>query len=104
VDAETARDWALQPTLQDLAARLGVSVSSLTHRFKEETGQSVMQRVRLLRMQRAADQLREPQATVSSVAQAFGFRHACHFSRSFRQIMGESPSAFLNPTQVDQAS
>ncbi|MBA3685868.1 MAG: helix-turn-helix transcriptional regulator [Planctomycetes bacterium] len=83
------------PSLAELAQTLHLSESSLSHRFKAETGMGVIERVRFLRVDAARRLLLEPEASVKSVASALGFSSPYHFSRIFTDIAGMPPSEWL---------
>ncbi len=95
LEREVLRGLARLPGLDSLAARLGMSVSSLAHRCKAETGQAVMQRARWIRIREAQRLLRLPQASVKQTAARLGFSSAYHFSAVFRALTGLSPRAYM---------
>jgi AraC-like DNA-binding protein len=95
VDEEAVRQLSRPPTLDEIAERLRMSTSSLAHRFKEQTGMSVMERVRWLRMREARRLLIQPGATVKSVARQLGFSSPFHFSRMFSDVTGMTAADFL---------
>ncbi|MCZ7648903.1 MAG: helix-turn-helix transcriptional regulator [Planctomycetota bacterium] len=94
VDRHVTRALKSPPTLEQLAALLNMSVSSLAHRFKAETGLTVVQRIRWLRVREARRLLAQPSATVKSVARSLGFPNAFYFSRVFTQVAGLSPTLY----------
>ncbi len=95
VEHEVMRRLSRPPTLEELAERLHVSVSSLAHSFKAETGETVMERVRWVRVREARRLLARPDATVKSVARLLGFSSAFHLSKVFTGITGMTPSEFM---------
>ena len=80
-------------SLPQLADKLGVSPSALSHRFKDETGVSPQRTYRQLRIARSQELLASG-ASVSEVSDAMGFATPYHFSRLFAQVVGVPPSAF----------
>ncbi len=94
IEREVLRDLRSPPTLAGIAERLGMSVSSLCHRYQAETGLSVMQRVRWLRIREVRRLLAQPEATVKSVARQAGYSSAFHLSSQFRRLTGLTPSEF----------
>lgn len=95
VDREALRDLRRPPVLDDLAERLGMSVSGLCHRFKAETGMTVMARLRWLRVREARRLLGSPGATVKEVAWQLGYSSPFHLSRQFHAISGMTAADFL---------
>jgi AraC-like DNA-binding protein len=79
----------------ELAAHLQVSVSFLQKCFRRTLGLGVGGYVRRMRVHRAAAALRlNRDQSVSEVAARFGFDSLYSFSRTFKQVMGQSPSAY----------
>lgn len=95
VDAAVSRTLSEPPSLDELAAELGLSVSSLAHRFKAETGITVVDRVRWLRIRESRRLLARPNTTVKSVARELGFSSPFYFSRVFREVEGITPLEYL---------
>jgi AraC-like DNA-binding protein len=83
------------PALDDLAELLDMSVSSLAHRFREETGMTIIERFRFLRIREARKLLAQPGATVKSVARKLNFSSAFYFSRVFSEITRMSPQTYM---------
>lgn len=81
-------------TLDELAKRYNVSVSSLSHRFQAATGVSVMEYLQSCRMANAKQLLAETDSSISEVIERCGFSDNSNFSRTFKSRNGLSPSAF----------
>ncbi|MEK7412196.1 MAG: AraC family transcriptional regulator [Planctomycetota bacterium] len=79
--------------LEGLARSLGISPSSLSHRFRAETGESVMGRLRRLRVERALAMLPHGHR-LDDVAQACGFCDRFHLAKAVSRITGRPPSAW----------
>lgn len=77
-----------------LADALGLSRRHLTRRVKEATGESPGKLLRRMRLDRAAQLLRETSKDISEIARAVGFNSPSHFSKSFQRQFGTSPSRF----------
>ena len=95
IDGEVMRAISQPPTMDELAERLNMSVSSLAHRFRKETGMTVMERVRWLRIREARALLSQRGASVKSVARKLAFSSPFHLSTMFRQITGVTPAAYM---------
>jgi AraC-like DNA-binding protein len=85
------------PSLDVLAAEIGISTSRLRHRFKEQTGLPLSRYVLWMRLRAALIEALEG-TSMTKAAQAAGFSDAAHFTRTCRQMFGLPPSAF---TPVD---
>jgi len=80
-------------TVEQFAGEMSVSRSTLRRRLKGATGQPPAEFVRHLRLERAAQLLREDaEMRVYEVADAVGYESPDHFSRLFREHFGVAPS------------
>lgn len=79
--------------LDDLGQLSGVSPRQLERLAQEQLGQSVMQFYRHLRLDKASELLAQSSLPLIEIALATGFSNRSHFSRSFRNQYGISPSA-----------
>ena len=80
--------------LEDIAAHCHVSVSTLSHRYRQITGESPLTTHTNMRMD-AAKQLLLMGESVSRVADQLGFSDVYHFSKAFKKHQGHSPKAFI---------
>jgi AraC-like DNA-binding protein len=76
-----------------LADAIGVSRAGLSRRFTELVGEPPMAFLTGWRLTLAADLLREPGATVGSVAPQVGYSSSFALSTAFKRVRGLSPSA-----------
>ncbi len=83
-------------TLEALAKEYNVSPSSLSHRFKEVTGMSVMEYLLSCRLAAAKNLLIETDLPIGEIVEQCGFSDSSNFSRTFKARTGLSPSAFRN--------
>jgi AraC-like DNA-binding protein len=81
-------------SVDGLARSVGMSRAGFAAHFKEETGQSPMEMVTILRMEMAAALLREASMPVKAVAARVGYRSDTAFVRSFTGHYGTSPGAY----------
>jgi AraC-like DNA-binding protein len=84
---DPAHPW----TVADLAARTGVSRAALGRRFTDLVGEPPMAYLTGWRLALAADLLREPDATVASVARRVGYGSPFALSAAFKRVRGVSP-------------
>jgi len=88
MQAEPSRPW----TVASLAAEIGVSRAALARRFHDLVGEPPMTFLTGWRLALAADLLREPGATVGSVAERVGYGSAFALSTAFKRVRGVSPA------------
>ncbi|MBO0951379.1 helix-turn-helix transcriptional regulator [Fibrella forsythiae] len=76
------------------AGDVTLSRMQLHRKLKALTNQSATEIVRHLRLQRAAELLRQRSASVSEIAYDVGFESLSYFTKAFRDQFGTLPSAF----------
>lgn len=74
-----------------MASFAGISPRHLDRLFTEQLGESFGSVYRRLRLEHAKVLLRQSPLSVSEIAFATGFSSSGHFSRSFRQMFGQTP-------------
>lgn len=80
-------------TVESLGRTVGVSRSVLAARFTDVVGHPPMQYLALWRMQLASSLLRDG-LSLTEVADAVGYESQAAFSRAFKKVVGEWPSAW----------
>lgn len=81
-------------TLETIAAGLGISSYYLSRVFSEESGFTLSRYLTTVRMEHAAELLKDPRKNVDEVALAVGFRDSHYFRRVFKAHFQRSPKAF----------
>ena len=89
-----ARDMENPPCLSQLGREAGCSPFYLSRIFSEQTGMTISRYLRTLRLDRAADLLREGKCNVTEAAMAVGYSSLSHFSKAFAERFGECPCVF----------
>ncbi|MBJ7457084.1 MAG: AraC family transcriptional regulator [Thermoleophilia bacterium] len=84
------RPW----TVASLARAAGASRAALARRFTELVGEPPMTFLTAWRIALAADLIREPGATVGSVAPQVGYGSAFALSAAFKRVRGVSPQQY----------
>ncbi|MEU2833989.1 AraC family transcriptional regulator [Streptomyces lavendulae] len=87
---DPAHGW----TVAELARRAGVSRAALARRFTALVGEPPVAYLTGWRLALAADLLREPEATVATVARRVGYGSAFALSTAFKRVRGVSPQEF----------
>jgi len=91
---EMHREVGRVVSVGELARRAGLSASRFRVLFQRLTGCSVTRYQNQLRVRAAQDLLASGQLSVGQVADELGFRDVYYFSRLFKRITGQPPSAF----------
>ena len=81
-------------TLAAVAKAACTSTFYICKLFKKHAGMNLMEYISRLRVERAKEQLQNPQARVSEIAYEVGFQSLTHFNRVFRAMVGKAPSAY----------
>lgn len=81
-------------SLQEIANALHVSTFYFCKMFKKTTGLTFTDYIGRVRIERAKVLLLNPNQRISEVAYEVGFSSLTHFNRVFKQVAGQSPSAF----------
>lgn len=83
-------------SVDHFAHDIGMSRSQLFLKIKAWTNQTPQEFIRLYRLKKAAELLKEKSQNVTEVAFAVGFKDTSHFTRSFKKQFGKSPKKFIN--------
>jgi AraC family transcriptional regulator len=81
-------------TLSQLAAIAGMSPHYFSELFKQSTGRAPHNYVLLQRIERAKQQLRDPERSIVEAGLDAGFQNSSHFARMFRKLVGTTPSKY----------
>ena len=84
------------PSIESIAASLGLSTTHFYRVFREHTGLSPYQYHLQLRIERAKQMLRGTTLSVKEIAGALAFESQFHFSNAFKRKTGVSPSQWRN--------
>lgn len=88
------RDIENPPSLEMLAGEVGCSPFYLSRLFAEETGVSLPKYLRLKRVEKAAELIRDEGMSVTDAAMAVGYSSLSAFHKAFVERHGVSPSQF----------
>jgi len=81
-------------TLAEMAARCGLGRTQFAKLIRRATGDTPMEHLQRLRIERAKELLRDPRFGITSVAMECGFSTSQHFARVFRRFAGMTPGDF----------
>ena len=88
------RNLAEPPTLEEIGREAACSPFYLSRTFSRETGMTIPQYLRKLRIERAAELLKSGQYNVTEAALEVGYSSLSHFSQAFCQTMGCCPALY----------
>lgn len=94
VSRALVRDPASDRTVVQWAESVRVGERTLHRAFAAETGRTFAAWRRELRVDVARARLREPGVSVAQVAEEVGFRTVAGFTRAFRELVGQTPTAW----------
>ncbi len=80
--------------LADIAGRVGLSPSRLTHLFKDQARISIRAFIRERRLRRAAELIASTDERISQIGYAVGFNDPSNFNHAFKKSFGISPKQF----------
>lgn len=81
-------------TVEDLAQEAAMSISQLNRKLHALIGQPAGELIRSMRLQRAADLLKQNAGTVAEISYKLGFTDQAYFSRAFKKQFGCTPSEY----------
>ncbi|MCQ6558493.1 helix-turn-helix domain-containing protein [Paenibacillus mendelii] len=83
-----------QVRIEEIAKAVGISESRLSHLFKSETGQSVIDALNRMRLREAAALLLHTHRSAVEISEDVGFSNYNHFLNQFKRRYGESPRTY----------
>ncbi|NIK78636.1 AraC-like DNA-binding protein [Paenibacillus castaneae] len=87
--------YAHPVSIEDMAESLGYNRAYLSRFFKQRSGVSPVTFLLNLRIDKARHMLRErPELTIEQISASVGLQDALYFSKQFRRLHGQSPSAY----------
>ena len=96
--------YAEKLRLEDIAEQVHLTPSYFCMKFHQATGQTCVEYLTALRMERAKDLLQHTALKIYEIAEAVGFSDTRHFSRTFRRCFGVLPTAFRSGSRQTEPS
>ncbi|MDR0938291.1 MAG: response regulator [Mediterranea sp.] len=87
-----------------ISSEIGISRVHLHRKLKELTNQSTRDFIRNIRLQQAAALLAEKHHNITEVATMTGFTNVAYFSTAFKDMYGESPTAYMSKMKEERQS
>ena len=92
--SQVTQNVAHSMTLADFAAQLGMSESRFSRFFRRATGNTFVDFVNRVRINRACQLLMESDRYVTHICYEVGFNNVANFNRRFLEIKGMTPTEF----------
>ncbi|OMF95344.1 response regulator [Paenibacillus sp. FSL R7-0273] len=86
-------------SLADLSSRFYLHLNYLSSLFKEKTGQTYLEYVSMIRIEKAKQLLADSELKIYEVGQKVGYYDTTHFSKVFEKIAGCKPSEYRRMQQ-----
>lgn len=94
-------NYAETISLTEIAEKVYMSPSSLSRFFKKEMGESFVQFVRRVRLNKAAEQLIYTSLSISKIAVNNGFSNPSAMNKDFKEMYGITPKEYRKQHQLD---
>lgn len=78
----------------ELAASLHMSYGHLSRQYKKLSGNTIVERMNQIRLEKARELLLLPGSLISEVAEQAGFADLSYFSRAFKKYYGQGPQSY----------
>ncbi|SDD06502.1 AraC-type DNA-binding protein [Paenibacillus sp. UNCCL117] len=78
-----------------LAVYMGLNYSHLSSLFARRTGQTIIEVHTRLRMNRAIQLMRTTSLNIAEISERLGYHNPFYFTRVFKKVLGEPPSAYM---------
>lgn len=86
-------------TLQETAELFHFSTSHLSRLIKSNTGLNFSEYLNQVRLQQAAELLKDPTLKISLIASRVGYRDPSYFNRLFKKKFGMTPNQYRNASK-----
>lgn len=93
-------DGGVANTIKQLAASVGLSTSRFAHLFRDQTGLTPAQFLKLVKLREAVRLLEHTELSVKEVTAQAGFRNSSHFIRTFKSKFSVTPVEFRQGVEV----
>jgi DNA-binding response OmpR family regulator len=91
-----------QFSVDEFAAMMNFGRTVFYRKVRGVTGYSPNEYIRIMRMKKAAELLKEGKYTVAEISYQVGINDPFYFSKCFKQQFGVSPSAFTKQTEGEE--
>lgn len=95
-----SKNLSVELGISDICEKINLAPSTLTRKFRKETGMSVGEYIDKLIMFRAERALISSDCSILEISEEFGFCDQFYFSRRFKEKYGISPREYRKKTNV----
>ncbi|ULO09808.1 helix-turn-helix domain-containing protein [Paenibacillus sp. 19GGS1-52] len=92
--AQLQESYTEKLTLPELARQSCLSISRLSHLFKEQTGDSIGNTINKLRLEKAAELLIYTKRQIAEISEDVGYESSDHFTRMFQSHFDITPARY----------
>ena len=85
-------------TIRNISEKLGYNPDNLSTRFAKEVGQTPVEYLTNLRIERARELLQNSALSIAEIAWTSGYRDQNYFARVFKKHTNQTPRNFRKPT------
>ena len=86
-------------TVKMIARALGVSESGLSHRYRQESGETLFDTLLRIRVEQSLPLLQSGKR-LKNIAPEVGFSNEFYYSRIFKRIYGKPPASYRNTRKL----
>ncbi len=83
-------------SLNKIAVEIGISASYFSSIFKQKTGQSFVEYLTKMRIEKACELLKCTTLRTAEIGEQVGYHDPHYFSATFKKVMGQSPKDYKN--------
>ncbi|MCR5410299.1 MAG: AraC family transcriptional regulator, partial [Lachnospiraceae bacterium] len=87
-------NYAKDISLDEVSGRVDVSPYYFTRLFKEETGETFLEYLTGLRIEKAKELMKDPDVSVKDICAKVGYSDPNYFSRIFKKAVGKTPTEY----------
>lgn len=88
--------YYMDASLNRVAEIVHMNPYYISQYFKQKTGENFSDYVIRIKMQKAAQLIKDPKYKLYEISEMVGYSNAKNFARSFKKYFGKSPSSFKN--------
>ena len=88
-------------SIQNMADHFQVSISNLSHYFKDQSGENISDYVNDLRMRKAKNLLTDTDKSLQEIVPEIGYANVSSFIRKFKQVTGTTPGDYRKLSRMD---